>query len=74
MCDKKLVAIPIQAKPVSEMAHGAYEEFAKGRVSSDVSCLTKASEKVSTYYLISSENEAFYSGSISIVIKVHKAF
>jgi len=74
MCDQRLVAIPMQAKPVSEMVHGAYDEVAKGRVSSDVSCLTKSSEKVSTYDLISSENEASDSGSISIVIKVHKAF
>jgi len=44
MLDQRLVAIPSQANPVSEMAHGAYDEFAKGRVSSDVSCLIKASE------------------------------
>ena len=43
MCDQRLVAIPSQAKPVFEMAHGAYGQIAKGRVSSDVSCLTKAS-------------------------------
>jgi len=50
------------------MAHGAYDEVAKGRVSSDVSCLTKASEKVSTYGLNSSANEASDSGSVSIGI------